>query len=120
MFKGYRGRRAGSVADGCYLTDDEGCFDAEGRLRVIGRRDRLIITGGEKVDPLEVEQALRRTGAVQEVLVLGWPDPEWGHRVVAFYTGSAGAPARSQGSQESDDWGGAAACRVGRISCPNK
>ena len=87
LFKAYRGRLGGGLnADGMYMTDDEGCFDAQGRLHIIGRRDRLIISGGEKIDPLEVERALRRTGAVDEVLVLGWPDPEWGHQLVAFYT----------------------------------
>lgn len=86
LFKGYRGSLHGLEADGSYFTDDEGHFDALGRLHVVGRADRLIISGGEKIDPREVEQVIRQTGAVKEVLAIGWPDSEWGQILVAFYT----------------------------------
>ena len=95
LFRGYHGRKR-SGPEGAFLTEDEGRFDRLGRLTVLGRRDRMIITGGEKVDPHEVEQAMLETGAVKEALVVGWPDEEWGRRLVAFYT-SAGvrtAPAK--------------------------
>ncbi|MEM8867671.1 MAG: AMP-binding protein [Verrucomicrobiota bacterium] len=85
LFKGYHGLKRLSLRHG-FLTDDEGLFDAKGRLQVIGRADRLIITGGEKVDPREVENAILETGGAQEVLVIGWPHPDWGQQVVAFYT----------------------------------
>lgn len=81
--KGYRGG-SGRVGRREFLTDDEGYFDSLGRLHVLGRVDRLI-TSGEKVDPREVERVIRDTGAVDDVLVLGWPDPEWGQKLVAFY-----------------------------------
>jgi len=67
------------------LSDDEGYFDSLGRLHVVGRSDRLIVSGGEKVDPQEVERAIIETGAVDQVLVIGWPDSEWGQKLVAFY-----------------------------------
>lgn len=87
MFKGYHGR-AGGVSKLGYLSDDEGYFDSLGRLHIVGRSDRLIISGGEKVDPQEVERAIIDTGAVNQVLVIGWPDSEWGQQLVAFYVPS--------------------------------
>jgi O-succinylbenzoic acid--CoA ligase len=84
MFKGYHGRSRGVSKIG-YLSDDEGYFDSLGRLHIVGRSDRLIVSGGEKIDPHEVEQAIMNTGAVEQVLVIGWPDSEWGQKLVAFY-----------------------------------
>lgn len=70
-----------------HATADEGHLDGQGRLVVVGRLDRLINSGGEKIDPLVVETAIRgqRPGAL--VLVAGEPDPEWGQRVVALVNG---------------------------------
>ncbi len=70
-------------AAGPWRADDLGEMDAAGRLRVLGRADALIITGGEKVDPAEVAAALR--GVVPGVEVVGVPHPEWGNEVVALY-----------------------------------
>ncbi len=78
-------------AAGPWRTDDLGEIDATGRLRVLGRADALMITGGEKVDPAEVAAVLR--GAVPEVEVVGVPHPEWGSEVVALYPLVAGAAA---------------------------
>ncbi|MCH2156689.1 MAG: AMP-binding protein [Opitutales bacterium] len=64
------------------LTDD--------RLSIQGRVDRLIITGGEKVNPLEVESALRSLPAVIDALVVGQVDAEWGERVVAWVVSEDG------------------------------
>jgi acyl-CoA synthetase (AMP-forming)/AMP-acid ligase II len=69
---------------GWYPTGDLGSIDADGHLHVEGRRDDLIVTGGENVQPAEVERALTDHPGVREVAVAGRPDPEWGHRVVAF------------------------------------
>lgn len=79
-------------ADGRFATEDLGRIDSEGRLHLEGRRDSVIITGGKKVDPLEVEAALRASGQFEDVAVLGVPDPEWGQSVVACYPGEAGPP----------------------------
>lgn len=73
-----------------YATGDEGMEAGDGRFRILGRRDRFIITGGEKVDPLEVEKGIRGTGMVEDVLVHGAPDPEWGQVVVAWLQLSPG------------------------------
>jgi O-succinylbenzoic acid--CoA ligase len=69
--------------DGWLRTGDLGRLDEDGRLFVEGRLDRLILSGGEKVHPAEVEAALLGHPAVAEAFVLGVPDPEWQQAVVA-------------------------------------
>lgn len=64
-------------------TGDRGSLDADGRLRVTGRADELIITGGENVAPAAVEAVLEAHPSVAEALVAGRPDPRWGQAVVA-------------------------------------
>lgn len=63
-------------------TRDLGSVTPDGKLHVRGRMDDLIITGGEKVNPREVEQVLRTVPGVADCLVAGVPDLEWGQRVV--------------------------------------
>jgi O-succinylbenzoic acid--CoA ligase len=70
-------------------TGDLGRLDERGHLQVSGRRDAVIITGGEKVDPVEVEAVLRGSGELTEVIVLGVPDVEWGQAVVAAHPATA-------------------------------
>lgn len=67
-----------------WITDDEGIMHQE-NLEVIGRADRIIITGGEKVDPKEVEDTILNTGLVKEVMIVSKEDSEWGQRIVAMY-----------------------------------
>ncbi|MGD1030474.1 MAG: AMP-binding protein [Opitutaceae bacterium] len=66
-------------------TGDLGSIDDRGRLRILGRNDAVIITGGKKVDPSEVEAALRATGEFSDIAVVGLPDTEWGQVVAACY-----------------------------------
>ncbi len=66
-------------------TDDLGYLDADEHLHITGRASHKIISGGENIFPAEVEAALRNTGQVQDVCVLGWPDSQWGEVVVAAY-----------------------------------
>jgi O-succinylbenzoic acid--CoA ligase len=76
---------AQAFTDGGWLRPgDAGWIDIDGRLRVAGRLDDLINTGGEKVWPAEVEAALQDHPGVAEVAVAGRADPEWGQRVVAY------------------------------------
>jgi O-succinylbenzoic acid--CoA ligase len=70
---------------GAFVTGDAGKIDADGHLHVLGRRDAVIITGGEKVHPEEVEAALRAAGLFGDVAVVGVPDAVWGQRVVACF-----------------------------------
>jgi O-succinylbenzoic acid--CoA ligase len=64
-------------------TGDLGELDAEGRLKVTGRRSETIVTGGENVAPTEVEAVLEAHPAVAEALVEGRPDPQWGESIAA-------------------------------------
>jgi O-succinylbenzoic acid--CoA ligase len=73
-----------ALRGGLLHTGDLGRIDADGRLRVTGRRDDLVITGGVNVHPAEVEAVLADHPAVAEVAVAGVPDPEWGQRLVAY------------------------------------
>lgn len=70
-------------------TADQGRLDEQGHLQVAGRRDDIIITGGEKVNPAEVEAWLRDEGGLTDVVVLGLPDADWGQLVVAAYPASS-------------------------------
>jgi Acyl-CoA synthetases (AMP-forming)/AMP-acid ligases II len=89
LFYGYW---PGTRATGGWRTDDLGAIDAAGRLTVRGRADALIISGGEKVNPTEVEAALRTAGGAElaDVAVVGLPHPDWGSEVVALYVGEVG------------------------------
>lgn len=66
-----------------FYSSDLGYLDDFGDLHVVGREQTLIVTGGEKVQPEEVEAAILATGQMQDVAVLGIPDADWGERVVA-------------------------------------
>ncbi|HWA87552.1 MAG TPA: AMP-binding protein [Opitutus sp.] len=68
-----------------FATEDLGRIDGHGFLHVLGRRDAVIITGGKKVQPADVEAALRATGEFVDVAVVGVADAEWGEAVVACY-----------------------------------
>ncbi len=66
-----------------FRTDDAGHLGPDGRLHVDGRLDDLVTTGGLKVAPRVVEDALLRLPGVREAVVVGTPDPHWGQAVSA-------------------------------------
>jgi O-succinylbenzoic acid--CoA ligase len=74
-----------------WTSGDRGEIAADGSVRIAGRADRVIVTGGEKVDPARVEQILLSTGLVREALVLGMVDSTWGEVVTACVVGPAKA-----------------------------
>jgi acyl-CoA synthetase (AMP-forming)/AMP-acid ligase II len=78
--------------DGWLLTGDRGRFDAHGYLHLEGRLKDLIIRGGQKIAPLEVERLLERHPAVSEAAVVGAPDPDWGQSPVAFVVPNQAGP----------------------------
>ncbi|MFK5635185.1 AMP-binding protein [Ornithinimicrobium sp. LYQ103] len=65
-----------------FVTGDRGSWQG-GRLRVLGRVDDVIVTGGHKVEPRDVETALRALPGVTDAVVVGVPDEEWGQVVAA-------------------------------------
>lgn len=76
--------------DGAWFSvGDLGRLDDDGYLWVDGRRDDLVISGGVNVYPAEVEAVLAGVAGAGDVAVFGVPDPRWGRRVCAAYTGAA-------------------------------
>jgi O-succinylbenzoic acid--CoA ligase len=84
LLRCYRDGTDPKDGDGWLATGDEGAWDPDGgRLTVFGRRDDVIVTGGEKVWPEALERVLRSAPGVDDVAVVGRPDPEWGAAVTA-------------------------------------
>lgn len=71
--------------NGWFHTRDEGSFCDSGRLHVVGRLDRIIISGGEKIDPNEVRAMILEDPRVSDAWIGSIPDPEWGRKVVALW-----------------------------------
>ena len=96
LFDGYLGSEPDAPldrpfdGDGWFDTGDVGTLDTSGRLRVVGRRSDRILTGGENVDPAEVEAAVVEWPGADAACVVGVKDEEWGERVAAMVAGSRG------------------------------
>ncbi len=69
---------------GGFITSDSGFTDEEGNLYITGRTDDVIITGGKKVNPAEVEEAIRKVLPGINTAVAGVEDDEWGQKVIVF------------------------------------
>jgi acyl-CoA synthetase (AMP-forming)/AMP-acid ligase II len=75
---------AKAQADNWFHTGDGGYLDDEGYLVIADRKKDVIISGGENVSSIEVEDALNSHPAVREVAVIGIPDEKWGELVTAL------------------------------------
>ena len=73
-----------AIVDGWFHTGDGGTIDDEGYVSISDRKKDVIITGGENVSSIEVEDALFSHPAVVEVAVIGVPDEKWGEAVTAL------------------------------------
>ena len=82
---------AAAIIDGWLHTGDIGHIAGDGYLTLLDRSKDLIISGGANIYPREVEEILLTHPDVQDVSVIGRPDPDWGEVVVAYYTGKAKA-----------------------------
>ncbi|NIL75385.1 acyl-CoA synthetase [Rhodococcus sp. B10] len=83
-FSGYTDGRDKERIDGMLSTGDLGHFDERGLLFVDGRDDDMIVSGGENVYPIEVENLLADRDDVVEAAVVGVADPDFGHRLRAY------------------------------------
>jgi len=70
--------------DGWFHTKDLGIQTSDGFLIVHGRKDNLFISGGENIQPEEIEEAFLDLPGVSDAVVVDVPDPEFGYRPVAF------------------------------------
>jgi acyl-CoA synthetase (AMP-forming)/AMP-acid ligase II len=85
VMKGY-GSSSGTTSpllDGWLPTRDMGWLDEDGYIFLAGRKDDMIIRGGENIAPAEVEAVIYSHPGVDEAAVIGLPDVEWGQRVAA-------------------------------------
>jgi fatty-acyl-CoA synthase len=73
-----------TIRNGWLYTGDLAKFDDEGFIYIVDRKKDMIITGGENVYPIEVEQTLYRHPKIKEVAVIGYPDEKWGESVKAI------------------------------------
>lgn len=69
------------LIDGMYRSGDLGVLDDEGYLTLVGRTKELVRSGGEFIAPAEVEAVLRTHAGVDDVAIIGLPDPTW-HEIV--------------------------------------
>jgi acyl-CoA synthetase (AMP-forming)/AMP-acid ligase II len=84
LFREYRDGTNPKTHDGWFATGDLGELDSHRKLRVLGRRDDLINTGGFKVWPKTVEDSINEMAGVTECVVRGLPDENWGTAVCAW------------------------------------
>ena len=82
---------ASAFAGEWFRMGDLGAVDDEGHLSIVGRKKEVLRTGGESVSPNEVEGVLRDAPGIEEVAIVGLPDPEWGEVLCAAVVPSAGA-----------------------------
>jgi len=87
---------ATALRDGWYHTGDAGHLDAEGYLHLVDRITDMIITGGENVYSIEVENAIATHPAVAQVAVIGVPHEIWGEQVHAIVVLKPGAHADAE------------------------
>jgi acyl-CoA synthetase (AMP-forming)/AMP-acid ligase II len=88
---GKREQTAAAVRNSYLRTGDLGYLDEEGYLFIAGRLKDVIVSGGEKIYPAEVEPHLRGFPGVREVALVGVPDREWGESVLAAIVPEDGA-----------------------------
>jgi fatty-acyl-CoA synthase len=87
---------AKAMADGWFHTGDGGAIDDESYLMISDRKKDVIISGGENVSSIEVEDALFQHPAVAEVAVIGIPDERWGEAVTALVVLKPGEDVRAE------------------------
>ena len=95
-FEGYweqPGATAEAIVDGWFHTGDGGYLDDDAYYMITDRKKDVIISGGENVSSIEVEDTLFSHPAVAEVAVIGVPHPKWGETVKALVVLAPGTSA---------------------------
>lgn len=86
--------------DGWFFAGDLATWNDDEVITVVGRKDDMIISGGENVHPVQVEELLAQHGGVADSIVCGLPDTEWGQIVVAYVVRRDGLPADNQAAAD--------------------
>jgi acyl-CoA synthetase (AMP-forming)/AMP-acid ligase II len=81
--------QAANFRDGWLYIGDLATWDEQEYVTIVGRKDDMIISGGENVHPVQVEAVLSEHPGVADAAVVGVPDPKWGELVVAYVVPSA-------------------------------
>lgn len=89
-------KTAAAFAGGWFHSGDLGVMDAQGYITIVDRKKDMINSGGENVASREVEEAIYRHEAVDEVAVIGLPDPKWVEKVCAVIVLKSGAAATQE------------------------
>lgn len=99
LFDGYLGQPPHDPAS-WFATADRGEITPEGTLRILGRLDDVVVSGGVNVPLAPVERAIRGMPGVGDVVVVGAQDPEWGERIVAVVVAADGADVTLDGMRD--------------------
>ncbi|MBK5230543.1 MAG: AMP-binding protein, partial [Thermoleophilia bacterium] len=91
VFEGYTGGEQKNQCADMAGTGDLGHMDSDGRLFIDGRIDEMIVSGGENVYPIEVEDVIVKHEAVHEAAVIGVEDDQFGERLKAFVVPANGS-----------------------------
>jgi len=84
---GFIPRTEANDADGWFYTKDRGEWDANGNLKILGRVDNMFISGGENIQPEEIEAALKLHPLIDEAIVFSQPDVTFGQLPAAIIRG---------------------------------
>ncbi|MGH3438044.1 MAG: acyl-CoA synthetase [Sciscionella sp.] len=113
-FGGYTGGGSKVEIDGLLSSGDVGHFDAEGLLFIDGRDDDMIVSGGENVYPIEIENLLVEHEKVLDAAVIGVEDQDFGQRLKAFVVLRDGTAA------DSDELKEYVRCNLARYKVPRE
>lgn len=83
-YSGENGAADPKFHSGWFYPGDLATWDEDGFVTIVGRKDEMLISGGENVFPAQVEAVLETCPGVSQAMVVGAPDPHWGQRVVAY------------------------------------